>query len=90
VRSGNWHIIASLSATRLCLRQTESAKVMEQFQKELLRLGAQASPKTPLGKAIGNALRQWKTLQTILFDGALRIDNKDVRSAALCAPCRRA
>ncbi len=60
---------------RLELRQSQSAQVMEQLEKELQRLGAQAPPKTLLGQAVGYAVRQWKTLVTFLHDGAVRIDN---------------
>jgi len=63
---------------RLSLRQAESAPVMEQLKKELDLLSAQAPPKSPLGKAIGYALRQWETLQTFLSDGKVRIDNNHV------------
>lgn len=66
------------NAARLFLRQTESIPLMEQLEKELHRLGAQAPPKTPMGTAVGYALRQWKTLQTFLHDGAVRIDNNHV------------
>jgi transposase len=66
------------NAARLDLRKTQSAAVMEQLEKELHRLGVQAPPKTPMGQAVGYALRQWKTLQTFLQDGAVRIDNNHV------------
>jgi len=61
------------NAARLALRQSQSVAVMEQLQKELQYLGAQAPPKTLLGQAVGYALRQWQTLQTFLSDGAVRI-----------------
>ncbi len=60
---------------RLHLRQSQSAQVMAQLEKELSQLHAQAPPKTPLGQAVGYAMRQWKTLQTFLHDGAVQIDN---------------
>lgn len=66
------------AAARLQLRQAESVPVMEQLEKELVRLGGQAPPKSPLGKAVGYAVRQWKTLQTYLCDAAVRIDNNHV------------
>ena len=63
------------SFERLHLRQSQSAQVMAQLEKELSHLHAQAPPKTPLGQAVGYAMRRWKTLQTFLHDGAVRIDN---------------
>ena len=63
------------SSARLSLRQSQSVQVMAQLEKELSQLQAQAPPKTPLGQAVGYALRQGKTLQTFLHDGAVRIDN---------------
>lgn len=56
-------------------RQTQSRPLMEQLHKVLEALKAQAPPKTPLGKAVGYALRQWETLQPFLSDGQVRIDN---------------
>ncbi len=63
------------NAARLQMRQGQSAAVMEQLEKELQRLGAQAPPKTLLGQAVGYAVRQWPTLVTFLHEGAVRIDN---------------
>ena len=63
------------SSARLSLRQSQSVQVMAQLEKELSQLQAQAPPKTPLGQAVGYALRQGKTLQTFLHDGAVHIDN---------------
>lgn len=66
------------NAARLALRQSQSVPLMAQLEKELHRLGAQAPPKTLLGRAVGYAVRQWLTLQTFLHDGAVRIDNNHV------------
>jgi transposase len=63
------------AAGRHKLRQTASVPLMEKLHAELLSLGAQAPPKTPLGQAITYALRQWPTLQVFLWDGAQPIDN---------------
>lgn len=60
---------------RQARRQTESRPLMEQLHKVLLSLQPQAPPKTPLGKAVGYALRQWNTLQPFLSDGQVRMDN---------------
>jgi transposase len=63
------------AAERLRRRQAQSAPLMQRLQKGLVALGAQAPPKTPLGQAVGYALRQWPTLQVFLHDGAQPIDN---------------
>ncbi|TXI77149.1 MAG: hypothetical protein E6Q43_01455, partial [Dokdonella sp.] len=54
------------------LRDTRSRPLMTELRKQIDALCYQAPPKTPLGRAITYALRQWDTLTVFLDDGALR------------------
>ncbi|MFO0579771.1 MAG: transposase [Polyangia bacterium] len=48
---------------RLRRRQQHSEPLMTQLRQQAEALGAQAPPKTPLGRAITYLLRQWGSLQ---------------------------
>jgi transposase len=63
------------AAERLRRRQQHSAPLMTQLRQQAEALGAQAPPKTPLGRAITYLLRQWEPLTVFLRDGELRPDN---------------
>lgn len=62
------------------LRDTRSRPLMTELRKQIDALCYQAPPKTPLGRAITYALRQWDTLTVFLDDGALRPDNNAVEN----------
>lgn len=63
------------AAERLRRRQQHAAPRMQELRRQAEALGAQAPPKTPLGRAITYLLRQWEPLTVFLRDGAQRIDN---------------
>jgi hypothetical protein len=60
------------------LRQRISKGVLEEFHAWLVALRPHVLPKSPLGDAIGYALRQWEQLTRYLDDGRLEIDNNRV------------
>jgi len=63
------------AAARKRLRDELSRPLMLALRAQIDALSYQAPPKTPLGRAITYALRQWDTLTVFLDDGALRPDN---------------
>lgn len=63
------------AAARQRRREDFSRPLMTQLRAQGDLLCSQAPPKTPLGRAITYALRQWDTLVVFLSDGALPIDN---------------
>lgn len=69
------------AAERLRLRKQHAEPRMTELRKQAEALGAQAPPKTPLGKAITYLLRQWEPLTVFLRDGAQRIDNNHTERA---------
>ena len=60
------------------LRQRESKPVMETMEPWLRELHRSVLPKSPLGKAIGYAVRQWDPLNRFVDDGRIEIDNNRV------------
>lgn len=66
---------------RLRLRKQHAEPRMTELRKQAEALGAQAPPKTPLGKAITYLLRQWEPLTVFLTDGEQRIDNNHTERA---------
>jgi transposase len=57
------------------LRQRESKPIFEKFKGWLDEQGPAVLPKSPIGKAIAYALKNWTELGRFLEDGRIRIDN---------------
>jgi transposase len=68
-------------------RQQEAKPLLEGMKPWLLELKRTVLPKSPMGEAIGYALRQWDPLTRYLEDGRLEIDNnrveRQIRSVAV-------
>jgi AcrR family transcriptional regulator len=60
------------------LRQSESKPLLNAMRPWLEGIRQRHLPKSPMGDAIGYALRQWETLVRYLDDGRLDIDNNRV------------
>lgn len=60
------------------LRQRDAKPVLEQMKPWLEGIRHKFVPKSPMGDAIGYALRQWNALTRYLDDGRLEIDNNRV------------
>lgn len=60
------------------LRQRVSKAVLEELEPWLAALRPHVLPKSPMGDAIGYALRQWGPLTRYLEDGRVEIDNNRV------------
>lgn len=63
------------------LRQQKSRPILERIHDYLNKIAVTALPKSPLGEAIGYALRQWGALVRYTEDGALEIDNNGAENA---------
>jgi transposase len=76
-----------LADARRELRQQQAKPVLDAMQPWLKALKVNALPKSPMGQAIGYALRQWDALNRYLNDGRLEIDNngveRQIRSVAV-------
>jgi transposase len=71
-----------LDATaRQGLRQEQARPMLEKLQAYLQEQRAAALPKSPLGAAIGYALRNWVALTRYAEDGRLKIDNNGAEQA---------
>jgi transposase len=57
------------------MRQQEAEPILVELKKWLDEERPKALPKTPLGKAIGYALNNWKALKRYVEEGYLAIDN---------------
>lgn len=68
------------AAARQRRRDPFSRPLMTELRRQVDLLSFQSPPKTPLGRAITYALRQWETLTVFLDDGALRPDNNAVEN----------
>lgn len=66
---------------RHALRQQYSKPVLAAFKKWLDAQALVTLPKSPVGKAIGYALRQWNAFETFLQDGDIPIDNNPAENA---------
>ena len=66
---------------RKALRQEKATPILELLRGGLAVLETQALPKSPLGKAIGYAQRQWAALCVYVSDGRLEIDNNAAERA---------
>jgi hypothetical protein len=60
---------------RLCLRQSQSAPILEQIRLWLIAQQTQVLPRSPIAQAIGYALNQWPALIVYTTDVRLSIDN---------------
>jgi len=63
------------------LRQDQARPLLVEFHDWLERQAKLALPKSPLGDALGYALRQWTPLTRYLEDGRLPIDNNGAERA---------
>src|SRR5580658_4510009 len=61
--------------TRLLLRQSQSAPILEQIRLWLIEQQTQVLPRSPVAQAIGYALNQWPALVVYTSDARLSIDN---------------
>jgi transposase len=61
--------------TRLHLRQSQSAPILEQIHLWLIEQQAQVLPRSPIAQAMGYALNQWPALVVYTTDSRLSIDN---------------
>src|SRR6266478_5658054 len=66
---------------RLGLRQEQARPILEKLHAYLQEQRAAALPKSPLGAAIGYALRNWVALTRYVEDGQLKIDNNGAEQA---------
>ena len=63
------------------VRQDQARPILEKLHAYLQEQQAAALPKSPLGAAIGNALRNWVALTRYTEDGRLKIDNNGAERA---------
>jgi hypothetical protein len=63
---------------RRALREAEAQPLLEEFSKWLEAMKVRATPKSPLGRAIGYTQARWTALNRYLEDGRLEIDNGEV------------
>jgi len=66
---------------RRALRQERSRPVLQRIHDYLTQITVTALPKSPLGDAIGYALRQWDALCRYTEHGSLEIDNNGAENA---------
>ena len=63
------------------MRREQALPILEKLQRYLQEQRAAALPKSPLGAAIGYALRNWLALTRYAEDGRLKIDNNGAEQA---------
>lgn len=63
------------------MRQQQSRPILNRIHDYLKTITVTALPKSPLGDAIGYALRQWDALCRYTEDGSLEIDNNGAENA---------
>ena len=68
-------------SARLELRHSRARPVLGKLHAYLLAQQQRVLPKSPVAKAIGYALRQWRALERYTEDGALAIDNNGAERA---------
>jgi len=66
---------------RARLRREKAGPVFETLLGNIETWQPEVLPKSPLGEAIGYALRQWPTLERYVDDGTIEIDNNAVERA---------
>jgi len=69
------------ASARQRLRQAQARAILEALRVYLQEQQATALPKSPLGTAIGYALRNWTALTRYTDDGRLRVDNNGAEQA---------
>jgi transposase len=69
------------SEGRRAQRQERSRPILDRIHDYLKQITVTALPKSPLGDAIGYALRQWEALCRYTEDGSLEIDNNGAENA---------
>lgn len=69
------------ASARQRLRQAQARPILEALRVYLQEQQATALPKSPLGTAIGYALRNWTALTRYTDDGRLRVDNNGAEQA---------
>lgn len=74
-------------AERLRVRRELILPILTQFEERLLLWRQKALPKSPLGKAVGYALNNWKRLKRFLEDPRIPLDNgaieREIRRLAI-------
>jgi len=65
---------------RLAERKTQLKPLFDELTTWLKRYEHIPIPKTPLGKAIGYAIRQWPSLHAALEDGRIELDNNGIEN----------
>jgi hypothetical protein len=77
------------AAERLCLRQTESKPILQKLHSYLETIQEEVLPKSPAGRAVRYALKNWTALNRYCEDEDLSIDNnateRDIRGVAIVA-----
>ena len=68
-------------AQRHAVRQERSRPILKSIHASLQAMAITALPKSPLGDAIGYALRQWEALTRYTEHGSLEIDNNGAENA---------
>jgi transposase len=66
------------AAGRRALREERARPLLGELHDWLEAMASRATPKSPLGKAIGYAQKRWAALTRYLEDGRLEIDNGEV------------
>jgi transposase len=66
---------------RQALREQRSRPILSRIRQYLEHIAITVLPKSPLGDAIGYALRQWEALCRYTADGSLEIDNNGAENA---------
>lgn len=66
---------------RRALRQERARPILKRIKEYLKQIAVTVLPKSPLGDAIGYALRQWEALCRYTEDGGLEIDNNGAENA---------
>ena len=61
--------------SRLLLRQSQSAPILEQIRLWLIEQQPQVLPRSPIAQAIGYTLNQWSALVVYTSDARLSVDN---------------
>ena len=69
------------AGARQRLRQEQARPILDKLYTYLQEQRATALPKSPLGTAVGYALRNWTALTRYTEDGRLKIDNNGAEQA---------
>jgi transposase len=66
---------------KLSLRQLQSRSILDKLRNYLLEIQAEILPKSPAGRAVRYALKNWAALTRYCEDGDLAIDNNATERA---------